>query len=985
MKKIIILFALMIGVNCAKAQWVTIPDANLVTWLQNHYPTCMSGNQLNTVCAGAVTDTMLDFQYWNSNYQIVNYSGVEYFTNVSTMKCDDTPGATYTTINLSSFPPNLHYLYIGSADIDTLGTLPTGLLYLDCSNNTIYNLPSLPLGLKYLDCSFCNLTSVPTLPANLTSLNCSANYYIGSLPTLPSTLTTLSCFNEGLTSLPALPSSLISLICAGNPLTGLSSLPTNLSNLDCSSCTLTSLPSLPISLTNLNCKYNPFTSTPVLPANLTDLDCSYIPFSSFPALPNGLINLTCRQITGLNLAGLLPSSLITLNCDGNVNLDLANSLPSSLQTLYCSFTSNLNLVNALPSSLITLNCNSSGHINLPPSFPSSLINLYLVDDTLTSITSLPPNLQSLDCSYSYNSYIGGTGQLTSLPTLPSSLLELNCSNNLLTSLPSIPSNLQGLSCKGNLLTTLPVLPTFMSGLEASYNNISCLPFLPEVPNDIFLQGNPISCVPNYPLYTFILGDLPSYPICTPGDMIHNPNGCTGTPVVKGYTYTDNNSDCNYNAGDVGKPNISLMLYDNNSMMLVNQTYSLNDGYYNFPVQAGSYTIVLDTTGMPYTFQCVNPGIDSVVNPNPSDSAYFDIICDGYDLGIQSAYQSGWVFPGQQHTLHINAGDLSHWYGMNCAGGMGGTLSITVGGPVAYVGPASGALSPSVSGNTYTYNIADFGTINNSTAFNLLFNTNTTALSGDTVCVTATITSSSATETYTANNSTHYCYVVHNSFDPNLKETYPVDVDPGFADYFTYTIHFQNTGTAQAFNINVLDTLSTSLDLSTFQLMNYSHPVNVSLQGNVLTAIFSNILLADSTSNEAASHGFIQYRIKPLANLPGGTQIYNTAGIYFDFNAPVRTNTTVNNYRLLTNISSTGNHQPAITISPNPASSVFTITSAEKIKEIKMRNVLGKAITPTLSKGASGETSIDISSFAKGIYFVEVFTENGRVNGKVVKE
>ncbi|MEI6490020.1 MAG: T9SS type A sorting domain-containing protein [Bacteroidota bacterium] len=76
---------------------------------------------------------------------------------------------------------------------------------------------------------------------------------------------------------------------------------------------------------------------------------------------------------------------------------------------------------------------------------------------------------------------------------------------------------------------------------------------------------------------------------------------------------------------------------------------------------------------------------------------------------------------------------------------------------------------------------------------------------------------------------------------------------------------------------------------------------------------------------------------------------------------------------------------SVTIAPNPASSVFTITSAEKIIDIKMRNVLGKAITPTLSKGASGETTIDISSFAKGIYFVEVFTENGRVNGKVVKE
>jgi hypothetical protein len=53
------------------------------------------------------------------------------------------------------------------------------------------------------------------------------------------------------------------------------------------------------------------------------------------------------------------------------------------------------------------------------------------------------------------------------------------------------------------------------------------------------------------------------------------------------------------------------------------------------------------------------------------------------------------------------------------------------------------------------------------------------------------------------------------------------------------------------------------------------------------------MLEDSTTNEAASHGWVQYRIKPNASLAEGVQIHNSASILFDLNAPVVTNTVVN--------------------------------------------------------------------------------------------
>ncbi|MCC7050654.1 MAG: T9SS type A sorting domain-containing protein, partial [Bacteroidia bacterium] len=45
-------------------------------------------------------------------------------------------------------------------------------------------------------------------------------------------------------------------------------------------------------------------------------------------------------------------------------------------------------------------------------------------------------------------------------------------------------------------------------------------------------------------------------------------------------------------------------------------------------------------------------------------------------------------------------------------------------------------------------------------------------------------------------------------------------------------------------------------------------------------------------NQAASNGFIKFKIKQAKNLPDGTEIKNSADIYFDYNDPVITNKTL---------------------------------------------------------------------------------------------
>jgi uncharacterized repeat protein (TIGR01451 family) len=151
----------------------------------------------------------------------------------------------------------------------------------------------------------------------------------------------------------------------------------------------------------------------------------------------------------------------------------------------------------------------------------------------------------------------------------------------------------------------------------------------------------------------------------------------------------------------------------------------------------------------------------------------------------------------------------------------------------------------------------------------------------------------------------------------MKEVYPVNVLPGYDDWFTYTIHFQNTGNAPAFNIRLRDTLDNNLDLSTFEMLGYSHPALVSINENVLTVRFNNIMLPDSTTDYQGSMGYFQYRIKPLSNLPLGTQIENTAYIYFDYNAPIVTNTTQNNFQVITDLNSKSNNQIDFLLVPQP--------------------------------------------------------------------
>ena len=141
-----------------------------------------------------------------------------------------------------------------------------------------------------------------------------------------------------------------------------------------------------------------------------------------------------------------------------------------------------------------------------------------------------------------------------------------------------------------------------------------------------------------------------------------------------------------------------------------------------------------------------------------------------------------------------------------------------------------------------------------------------------------------------------CLESENSFDPNDKQGFPIGIGEGHFirpnTVLEYKIRFQNTGTAPAVNVEIRDTLSDFLNPASLRPGVSSHAYEYELEnGKVAVFTFADINLPDSTSNLEASMGFVKFKIDQTIDNQPGTQILNSAAIYFDFNPPIITNET----------------------------------------------------------------------------------------------
>lgn len=900
--------------------------------------TVYSCNLLSTL---VYTDNPLLSTLMISNTNLVNLS-IANFPNLTTISCNYNPLSGGIRLNsiVTSNLPLVNTIY--------------------CTDNYLSNLDL--SGVPNLNTLFCDKNNLSAI--NLTGLN---------------SLSTLNCSNNHLSSLDVSnATNLYQLICSNNQITTLNL--SNLSNLNTVNCSHNLLTSLSvtndINLWDLNCSYNTIASLDASGlTNLRTFDCSHNSLTSL--LTNGLINLetfVCNnnQLTAMNVSTM--TSLLQLYCSNNqlqsldlgtlpnlYYLDFSNNQVStitvtpiaSLQSLYCSN----NQLTAMDvtglNNLVYLMCNYNQLTTITLNNLPQLGILQCAHNQLTSLTVTNlPVLNGLDCSYNLLPAL-------TLNNLPNSL-NLNCNNNLLVNLNlnNVPG-LYSLYCNNNQLTSLLIK---ISNGSFEYE-VGGLGFSGN-PNLAYICADPL-------LFPTIQTKISQYGYfnCTVNSY------CTFVPAGTSYTIQGNAKyDSNVNgcdATDLLIPNMKFTVTNGS----VNATMiSSTAGNYSTPVSGGS-TVMTPKFENPTYFN-VSPSSATISFPTQASpfTQNFCVVKNGTHNDLEvTLLPIGNAVPGfdvSYKIIYKNKGTNTQ----------SGTVNLSFDDTVLDLISSN----PTVSNQQTDYltwnftNLAPFETREISVILNLNSPTETPAVNSGAILAYAASISGAMDETPN-DNSALLRQTVVNAYDPNDKTCLEgTTVSPGMAgQYVHYIIRFENNGTANAQNIVVKDVIDTAkFDVATLIPIKGSHSFETRISNtNTVEFIFQNINLPFDNAN---NDGYVAFKIKTKSNLTVGDTFSNSANIYFDYNAPIVTNTYV------TNISTLGIHENEankLLIYPNPVKDILYFNTEENVTKVEVYDIAGRI----LSSNAAVGNKVNLSGLTTGNYILKVYTENGITNAKIIKE
>lgn len=758
-------------------------------------------------------------------------------------------------------------------------------------------------------------------------LNLGSNYTIASLEGIASfvNLRKLTVVSPPLTTLDvSMLTHLEELNCghAGLTLLNISGL-LNLKKLDCSFCHLTSLDLSGLtSLEEVNCgtNYNSI-ATPV--TNLTSLNVS------------GLVNLkTLRcdsnQISVLDLAGM--SHLEVLSCMFN-----------EIAVLDVSSLASLKSINAQYNNIAT---------NLDFSNDPNLETVFISENQIPSIQIADKaNLSTLYCD---ENQIG----VLYLGAMPS-LISLVCTENNLTSIDvSSCPQLDVLSAAGNPLTYINIKngdTGMQSFTAANFSDDETDPYQQVyICVDEGEQAMVTTYFAGYNLQGYI--NVSTYCSFTPGG---NYNIISGT-----LNFDSNGNGCD--SADVLNGFLQVNINDGTTQ---GTTYT-NNGNYRFNTAAGNFTVTPQFENNWFT---ANPS-SAVINLATADSTVvnnynFCITSNGVHpdaeiiitpiMGAQPGFDTGY------RIAYKNKGNQT----------LSGSVSFTYNSSVEeYISadPIEDSNTPGTLVWNYT-NLLPFEDRVIYVYLNLNSPTDTPPVNlNDVLLYTAAITPTSGDES-PADNAFNFSQVVVGSFDPNdITCLEGGVVNPGMiGKYLHYNINFENTGTAPATFIVVKDIIDTAkYDISSLELINASHNVEVRVTGNKAEFIFDNINL------DGGEKGNVAFKIKTLSSVAVNSSVTQNADIFFDYNFPIQTNDATTVFDIL----GTDNFEldNSVKVYPNPAVSVVTIQSESLLKSVELFDVQGRLLQ------AGTTATVDVSGRASGIYFLKVTTERGTKVEKIVK-
>ncbi|MEO8069473.1 MAG: hypothetical protein ABI599_17380 [Flavobacteriales bacterium] len=450
-------------------------------------------------------------------------------------------------------------------------------------------------------------------------------------------------------------------------------------------------------------------------------------------------------------------------------------------------------------------------------------------------------------------------------------------------------------------------------------------------------------------------------------LIPDLGGNCGT--LSGSLFFDHDQDCVQDVADEGIPYRVLTILPNQQYVITNidgaYGTNLGPGNYTLDQAPGADLLPLCPAANPVPFVITNGGATVL---DVADSSLIPL-----DLGVQMLATA--ARPGFIQTVYLTVRNLS--------GQQSGAVDATFTFDPEFAFVSSVPTPSGVVGNVVTWSGLSAPTAFGSLGFSVQLQLPPNPGLIGTVVTHQWSAFQPNTESSLVNNTTDLSTTVTGSYDPNAKEVrtstrwsndlYYIGQD----EYLDYVIQFQNTGTDTAFTVAITDTLDADLDMSSFEQGLASHAFSVQfLPERVVKWTFNNILLPDSSTNEALSHGLVSFRIKPAQPLQPGTVMSNAADIFFDFNSAVRTNDAVVTATQGTDVENTA---PGSTLSlvPNPTHDrvmIVGLMDPGAIRSIEAFSSDGKRVEVEMIRADRG--TLDLSRWPVGAYLLMVWTTDG---------
>ncbi len=453
-----------------------------------------------------------------------------------------------------------------------------------------------------------------------------------------------------------------------------------------------------------------------------------------------------------------------------------------------------------------------------------------------------------------------------------------------------------------------------------------------------------------------------------------PQNCYG--LVTGNIYGDMNANCTNDFGDL--PFGGTVVEVGSSWVPTNY-----QGYYEEYVLPGSITI--EQTVVPNYFAVACPAAPGIITlPNviagttyAGNDFYDQATSIASDLRVQ--FWSGPARPTAPQLVTIgyqNAGSTA----------LNATVSFVHDPLMTLLSGGSNLANYNPGTRTLTYNV---GVLHPHQAGYLQasFSIPTNAIFGTPWSHTVEILPS-ANDIFPSDNSYTAGATVISAYDPNRKTVLPEgQLQPDVDSLLIYTIEFQNTGNDTAFTVRLMDTLDADLDPLSIEVLGASHSFTWDIDApGYLEFRFDHIMLPDSHINEPASHGWLMYRIKLKDNLPLGTQITNTASIYFDYNAPVVTNTTLNVFDVV-GIDEVVPSANTFQMYPNPAQRAVSLQLEGNWKGktvVQLLDLNGRSLKSFVVNAVDNQAfTVDLSGIPAGLYLVECTNNHQKQVQKLV--